>query len=308
VKRNKLIVILLLLVCFITACGKSDKKFNVTFNFDDGTTTTVVEVYENQMVSKPQAPTRDGYIFIGWYLGEEEFDFSSKITKDIILSAKWSINTSAEIKWKVTFNTDGGEPVDVQNVKDGEKIDTNKVNTSKDGYKFLGWYSGDEKFDFETIITKDITLTAKWEKVQTEDTRTKYTVTFDSKEGSKVPAQSVVENGTAKKPTDPKRTGYTFKGWYLGETAYNFSTKVTKNITLTAKWEEKAPTYGYKWVKVEGSTAGESILYLTKNNVVIAGKADVTSQSGKVVTITVPISGLKLVESEFPSISNIREN
>ena len=62
-----------------------------------------------------------------------------------------------------------------------------------------------------------------------------YTVTFDSDGGSAVAAQKVL-NTPAVKPADPKKDGYDFAGWYLGDTQYAFDTKVTENITLKAHW------------------------------------------------------------------------
>ncbi|MCI8415293.1 MAG: hypothetical protein HFF00_06680 [Ruminiclostridium sp.] len=63
-----------------------------------------------------------------------------------------------------------------------------------------------------------------------------YTVTFDSKGGSAVTSQNVPEGGKVTKPADPTREGYTFNGWNLGDQAYDFSTPVTGDITLTAQW------------------------------------------------------------------------
>lgn len=70
-----------------------------------------------------------------------------------------------------------------------------------------------------------------------------YAVTFDSDGGSAVTAQTVESGKPATKPADPTKEGYTFKGWYLGETAYDFATPVTGDITLKAKWEKiETPT------------------------------------------------------------------
>ncbi len=74
-----------------------------------------------------------------------------------------------------------------------------------------------------------------------------YTVTFNSNGGSAVESQTVKENGLVTKPTDPTKEGYTFSGWYLDlndNDAYDFSTKVTKNITLYAKWSDGKPVSG----------------------------------------------------------------
>lgn len=69
-----------------------------------------------------------------------------------------------------------------------------------------------------------------------------YTVTFDSNGGSKVPQQTVPKGKTATKPANPTKEGYDFVGWYndkVLKTEYDFKTKVVKNITLYAKWNEK---------------------------------------------------------------------
>ena len=66
-----------------------------------------------------------------------------------------------------------------------------------------------------------------------------YLVTLEYNNGSE-PAKFLVESGaTVTKPADPTREGYIFKGWFLGETEYDFATKVTGPITLIAKWEAK---------------------------------------------------------------------
>ena len=62
-------------------------------------------------------------------------------------------------------------------------------------------------------------------------------VTFQPENGEAVFTQNVYGGEKAVKPTDPIRAGYTFLGWYLGETAYDFDTPVTEDITLTGKWE-----------------------------------------------------------------------
>ena len=65
---------------------------------------------------------------------------------------------------------------------------------------------------------------------------TKYTVTFDSKGGSPVATQPVENGERAIEPKDPSKDGVIFGGWYNGENPFHFSTAITSNITLTAKW------------------------------------------------------------------------
>jgi uncharacterized repeat protein (TIGR02543 family) len=81
-------------------------------------------------------------------------------------------------------------------------------------------------------------------------------VTFNSDGGSTVAAQTVESGKNATKPADPTKEGYTFKGWFLGETAYDFATPVTGNITLKAMWEAVVvpPTIYTATYKANGGT------------------------------------------------------
>ena len=66
--------------------------------------------------------------------------------------------------WVVTFNPDNGEPAFTQNVEYEGKATEPTPAPEKEGYAFTGWYldEAEEPFSFDTTITSDITLTAKW--------------------------------------------------------------------------------------------------------------------------------------------------
>lgn len=66
--------------------------------------------------------------------------------------------------YTVTFDVDGEK--ESVSVKEGEKA-SEKEAPQKEGYTFLGWYLEDQKYDFETPVSTDITLCAKWEKNET---------------------------------------------------------------------------------------------------------------------------------------------
>lgn len=161
----------------------------------------------------------------------------------------WQIKTQGRVhvteEYTVTFNAYGGSPTpDEQHVKSGEKAVLPVAPTLK-GYTFAFWYLGEDEqnataYDFNTPVTENITLTAKWN-------INKYTVTFDSYGGTPVPPAQEVEYGlTATKPaTAPTKTGYTFDGWYLGDEKYDFSDAVEQNITLYANWEKNIYTVTY---------------------------------------------------------------
>ena len=154
----------------------------------------------------------------------------------------WQLKTQGRVhvteEYTVTFNAYGGFPTpDEQHVKSGEKA-VLPVDPTLKGYTFAFWYLGEDEqnataYDFDTPVTENITLTAKWN-------INKYTVAFNTDGGTPVPPAQEVEYGlTATEPAAPEKTGYTFDGWYLGDEKYDFSAAVEQNITLTAKWEKK---------------------------------------------------------------------
>ena len=161
----------------------------------------------------------------------------------------WQLKTQGSVhvteEYTVTFNAYGGFPMpDEQHVKSGEKAVLPAEPTLK-GHTFAFWYLGEDEenataYDFNTPVTENITLTAKWN-------INKYTVTFNSYGGTPVPPAQEVEYGlTATEPaTAPTKTGYTFDGWYLGDEKYDFSDAVEQNITLYANWKKNIYTVTY---------------------------------------------------------------
>ena len=176
---------------------------------------------------------------------------------------------------EATFTADG-ESISTQTIDRGGKF-TEPAAPSKENHTFAGWYNGDEKFDFDADTTNApnvLELVAKWEK-------SKYTVKFVSDHGSF--KDQTIEHGKpidTDKLTIPTVEGYTFDGWYADDTRtkeFDFSTPITSNTTVYAKWEKNAPvlpdTYALNvsgaFVYVDGvdvtASAGDTTLQLKKD-------------------------------------------
>ncbi|MEF2654873.1 MAG: InlB B-repeat-containing protein [Eggerthellaceae bacterium] len=69
-----------------------------------------------------------------------------------------------------------------------------------------------------------------------------YTVTFDAQDGSEPTVVSAKLNSSVAEPADPARTGYTFNGWALNGSAFDFATLIDSDLTLTAQWTANTPT------------------------------------------------------------------
>lgn len=176
-------------------------------------------------------------------------------------------------KLEATFDPDNGESIFKQTIDRGGKF-KEPAAPSKENHTFAGWYNGDEEYNFSTVPTDDVTLVAKWD-------INKYTVKFVSEHGSF--ADQTIEHGKpigTDKLTIPQVEGYTFDGWYADATyttKFDFSTPITGDTKVYAKWEKNAPvlpdTYALNvsgaFVYVDGvdvtASAGDTTLPLEKD-------------------------------------------
>ena len=66
------------------------REFTVTFDYGyEGAEPATVKVEDGKQVEKPADPVREGYVFKGWFNGEEAYDFAAAVKADLTLTAKW---------------------------------------------------------------------------------------------------------------------------------------------------------------------------------------------------------------------------
>jgi uncharacterized repeat protein (TIGR02543 family) len=127
----------------------------------------------------------------------------------------------------VIFKDEFGYIIDVQMIVHG----TDAVNPTpplREGYVFIGWIGS------HLSITKSQSIVTSYQPLY-------YTMTFDSCGGSSInPILNIEHNTSVVLPT-PAREGYTFKGWFLGESIHDAqifnTTKIKGDLTLYARWE-----------------------------------------------------------------------
>lgn len=127
--------------------------------------------------------------------------------------------------YTVTFQSEGGSEVASQIRANTPAAQPD--NPTKEGHTFIGWYKGEEKWNFADAVTEAMTLTAKWQLNQ-------YTITFDTAGGSEVPSITQDYGTAIIAPANPTKTGYTFAGW--DKTIP--STMPAEDMTITARWTE----------------------------------------------------------------------
>lgn len=248
-------------------CAKLEATFTA-----DGESISTQTIDRGGKFTEPAAPSKENHTFAGWYNGDEKFDFDADTTNApnvLELVAKWDIN-----QYTVKFVSDHGSFAD-QTIEHGKPIDTGKLTIPEvEGYTFVGWYAEDNtKFDFTQPIKHNTTVYAKW-------TAKNYEVSFITEYGDAPTSQNVKYNGTASDPGKLKEEGYTFIGWYTDAahtTEFKFSTPITGDTKVYAKWEKNAPvlpdTYALNvsgaFVYVDGvdvtASAGDTTLKLEKD-------------------------------------------
>ncbi len=67
-------------------------EYQVTFDTQGGTMIYPVAVEKNTPVSEPEKPVKPGFVFVGWYLNGEPYDFAQPVVGNMILRAKWVID------------------------------------------------------------------------------------------------------------------------------------------------------------------------------------------------------------------------
>lgn len=139
----------------------------VTFNSNGGSDVPAQSIPHNSVATKPENPTNGVKLFAEWYTSATEFtaetlfDFSTPITSDITLYARWADDVKT-----VTIDKNTGNPtndVEVRNVVINETT-TAPVLNSRPGFFFEGWFVGDTDtpFDFSAPVTANVSVKARW--------------------------------------------------------------------------------------------------------------------------------------------------
>ena len=152
-----------------------NRKFDVTFDLNNGTKEEIIKVKYHQTINKKDIKGKEdlGELFIDWYevvgvkdgkdiLADKPFDFNTKIDKDIKLKALYEGKVETIT---ITFDSKGGSAVDSITINKGAELILPKDPTYA-GYTFKGWYDINEtSIHNNVLLEKDTTLYAKWEKI-----------------------------------------------------------------------------------------------------------------------------------------------
>ena len=239
----------------ITLVAKWKNKYIVTFDTNGGSILPSKSIESGQLLIRPGNPTKENSIFLGWYIGEEVFDFNTPITENITLVAKWK-----DKYHQVEFDTACDVIIENQVVEDGKQV-SQPINPVRTNYTFLGWYIGEEVFDFNTPITEDIILVAKW--------REDYKVVIHFNNGEEDLLVYAKENqplSTILSMDTPVYEGYEFVDYCLDEELtihiYNYNKPIQSDMDIYVLWSK----YYYITYHLDGGVCEELIEKYTFND------------------------------------------
>ena len=207
---------------------------------------STIRVKKGNVISKPSPdPEKNGYLFSSWNLKDGSvYDFKNKVNENFTLYAEYAK------AYTVTF-MNGSTKFATKTVREGDKV-TFPKDPSKLGYTFKYWSESENGTEYKSsAVTKDMTLYAVY--------YNNYTVTFMNG-STKFVTKTVKEGDKVTFPTNPSKSGYTFKYWSESENGTEYKpSAVTKDMILYAVFSE-------------------DIIY-TNANIVAAYKYDETSSS-----------------------------
>ena len=126
--------------------------YTITFDTAGGSEIAPITQEYGTVITAPEAPTREGYTFIGW---DKEIP-TTMPAENMTVTAQWEIN-----QYTITFDTAGGSEIAPITQDYGTAI-TAPADPTREGYTFMGW----DKEIPTTMPAKNITITAKWKDIE----------------------------------------------------------------------------------------------------------------------------------------------
>jgi uncharacterized repeat protein (TIGR02543 family) len=207
----------------------------VTFETNDGTLINPITLNSGALMTLPTPPTKEGYLFIGWFLDSNltvSVSLDTPVNQNQTWYAKWE--ETSVVTYLITFETLGGSLIAAAEVVSGMSIGTPEVPV-KNGYQFIGWYLDEDysnEIDIDTPIFEDQVWYAKWQ-------FDGIYITFDSMGGTDVVTLLGIAGDPLDKPEDPSKEGFVFAGWFLDimdTEIFTFDVFPQESITLYADW------------------------------------------------------------------------
>lgn len=259
------------------------KNLQVSFESNGGSPINPINVVESKTISKPSDPVKIGYTFAGWYKDNklsQAMDFSSPITENITLYAKWS-----NIQYTVTFdgNTSTSGTTEKQTIAYDSEANLTENGFNKTGFTFAGWNTKADgkgtayadKAVVKNLVASNngnIMLYAQWTPIN-------YTIQFNINGGSSGTMANQTQVYTVEQALTKNsysRNGYIFTGWNTAangsgssytdqQKIVNLTTENGKVIVFYAQWTPIKYTISFDGnTQTSGSMQNQEFTYDTE--------------------------------------------
>lgn len=234
---------------------------------------------------------------------DDKKEISDTIKFNIEITNKDDVNKKVDAEennittYNVSFDTNGGNNIESQVVKKDDKA-VKPSNPIRSGYKFIEWQLDNKSFDFDTKINKDITLKAKWEKEEKNNSTNNNTTNNDNTSNNKSDnsnnntntntnnntsnnsgnSQSSGENNNTQQPETPPKEEDTHKGvinlndnvmYITGDIVYKcdncISNSVIQKINSSKGITNRGLDASYAWISSLNIPEGKYSSYSGSN-------------------------------------------
>lgn len=262
-RNQKIIVVVIFVIIFVLLVMFLFKRNDITYDitFDNIENSYTVQTDKMGYLSKPVDPIKEGFIFLGWYVGDEKVDFDKPFNKDTILEAKWDEIKSTEDD---TLKDNELKDDDIKDDVGDNKKPTNNVN--------------------KIVNVNSISLSCK-------------NITLNIKEKKKIKAYVLPSNATNKKVTWKSSNSKVVKVDSNGNVTAISSGKGVITATSNGKTAKcnvyvKKDNYKIVWVKVDGTSIEQYKLYIKNSSgKYVSGTLQLTTIAGKTFDEKVSVSG-----------------
>ena len=225
------------------------RRYSVEFIVSGGSLIKAQSVFEGSKAEKPDEPSREGYVFEGWYVDSafsKQYEFQNPVFENLKLHAKW-VELPKALAFTLSYDGNGstsGKVPEALELSVGDVVEIEARVPVRNGYTFDGWQSDYNEAvyrpgDSFRMPSADVSLSAIWSEILAT-----YTVSFMSEGGSEVKSiTGVAHGGTVPEPEAPTRLSYLFEGWYSDAgylSKWNFAKDTVQgDMALYARWDFK---------------------------------------------------------------------
>ncbi len=314
-----IIITIIIIIFLLVKIALGPAKYEVKFDSAGGSAVSSLKVEDGKLITKPKDPTRDGYTFVGWYYNGEIFDFSTKITKDITLEARWmqtgegkvsgvSLNTSSltlkvgeEETLKATIKPSDAKNKDVEWTSSDEEVATvdefGKVVAKKAGKTTITVTTKEGNFKATCLVTVSEDKISVVGVHITGDTTVYVGKTIKLKADIR-PAEATDKTVTwtsSNKNIATVDNNGNVKGISEGKATITVTTKdgeKTDKVTITVKKEEVIPTVEATGIEISGEKE-----VLVRKDITLSAKVIPDNATNKKVTWESSDNGIATVDA-----------